>query len=113
MYLVVTNRKGVSSLELSKVIGVTQKSAWFLLRRLREACQGDEIILSGVVEADETYIVGKERNKRAKKKTRAGPGSVAKTAVLGMREIKRDGKAVFLSGTDTTTTQGREINIAP
>ena len=41
MYLLVTSRKGISSLQLSKEIGITQKSAWFVLHRLREACQGD------------------------------------------------------------------------
>src|SRR5438105_4753573 len=59
MYLLITARKGISSLQLSKEIGITQKSAWFLLQRLREACGGDETVLSGIVEIDETYIGGK------------------------------------------------------
>lgn len=44
MYLLVTARKGISSMQLAKEIGVTQKSAWFLLQRLREACGGDDSI---------------------------------------------------------------------
>src|SRR5262245_27724565 len=50
MYLMVTARKGISSLQLSKEIGITQKSAWFVLQRLREACGGDLTVLTGVIE---------------------------------------------------------------
>ena len=56
MYIVVTARKGISSLQLSKEIGVTQKTAWFMLGRLREACGGDYEKLMGLVEVDECYI---------------------------------------------------------
>ena len=69
MYLVVTARKGISSLQLSKEIGVQQKTAWFMLQRLREACGNDFAKLKGIVEVDELYVGGKERNKPADKKT--------------------------------------------
>ena len=105
MYLVATARKGVSSLQLSKEIGVTQKTSWFMLQRIREACGtgADKQMLSGIVEADETYIGGKEANKHESKKLKAGRGPVGKTAVLGMRERGGKVKAMVINGTTAAT----------
>ena len=107
MYLLVTARKGISSLQLSKEIGVTQKSAWFMLHRLREACGKDLTKLQGLIEIDETYVGGIEANKHEHKKLKAGRGTVGKTPVLGMRKRGKGGrtKAVKLANTDAQTIQ--------
>jgi transposase-like protein len=105
MYLLVTARKGISSMQLAKEIGVTQKSAWFMLHRLREACGGDLAKLQGTVEIDETYVGGIEANKHEHKKLKAGRGTVGKTAVLGMRERGGRVKAIPLPSVDAQTVQ--------
>lgn len=105
MYLLVTARKGISSMQLAKEIGITQKSAWFVLGRLREACGGQFEKLRGMVEIDETFVGGKERNKHECKKLKAGRGSVGKTAVLGMRERGGRTFAKVVDNTDINTVQ--------
>lgn len=85
MYLVVTARKGISSVQLAKEIGVQQKTAWFLLQRIRQACGQVLAMLQGMVEVDELHAGGKERNNHEDKRDGGGRGSFGKQPVLGMR----------------------------
>jgi transposase-like protein len=103
MYLLVTARKGISSMQLAKEIGITQKSAWFVLQRLREACGNDLVKLRGIVEVDESYIGGKESNKHVGKKTLIGRGTVNKIPVIGMREHGGRTKAFPIPEVDRRT----------
>lgn len=105
MYLLVTARKGISSLQLSKEIGITQKSAWFVLHRLREACGPGLEKLRGIVEIDETFVGGIEANKHEHKRLKTGRGTVGKMAVLGMRERGGRTIAMPIEGTDKDTVQ--------
>lgn len=107
MYLLVTARKGISSLQLSKEIGIRQGSAWFMLQRLREACGKDLPKLHGMIEIDETFIGGKEANQHEHKKLNQGRGSVGKKPVLGMRE--RGGRTIAFP---IETTSIEEIQTA-
>jgi transposase-like protein len=92
VWLIANSKNGISSHELARALGTTQKSAWFMLHRIRLAMRSDSFkSLSGEVEVDETYIGGKARNMKQgssrKRRETVGRGrSGDKTAVLGMVE---------------------------
>ena len=89
IWMIANAKNGVSSYEIHRAIGVTQKTAWFMLHRIRLAMQdGDFGGMSGEVEADETYIGGKARfmHKAKRKAVIQGRGTAGKTAVMGLLE---------------------------
>lgn len=92
MWLIANAKNGISSCELSRALGITQKSAWFMLHRIREAMENGTVErLYGRVEADETFIGGRAEFKHAdkRKEARSQP-RFGKTIVFGM--LERGGK---------------------
>lgn len=86
-WMIVNAKNGTSSCELARSLGVTQKTAWFMLHRIRLAMQDGSIMkMKGRVEADETFIGARARNMHKGKRTARGTGHVGKTAVLGLLE---------------------------
>ena len=102
-YYILTARKGISSLQLSKEIRVTQKTAWFLLQRIREACQQGAFKLDQVVEIDEVYLGGRNHNRHAGQRPKIGQGTTRKQAVLGMRQRRGPTKAMPVNRTNRET----------
>lgn len=95
VWLIVNCKNGISSYEIARDLGVTQKSAWFMAHRIRLALQtGSFGKFGGVVEVDETFIGGKARNMHVAQRKRriTGTGGKDKVAVLGI--LKRGGKVV-------------------
>ncbi len=88
VYIYVTNLKGVSSMKLSRDLKVNQKTAWYMMHRLRKSWDESGLEeLAGPVEADEAFFGGKRRNmSKAKRKSLTGRGAVGKTAVAGIKD---------------------------
>ena len=109
MYLICTSLKSVSSMKLHRDLEVTQKTAWFLAHRIREAwTTGVGNPFGGPVEVDETYIGGKRRNmSHQKRKQLTGRGPVGKTAVVGMKDrATKQVSARVVEETTAETLQG-------
>ncbi len=88
IYLITTSLKGVSSMKLHRDLGVTQRTAWFMLHRIREAwAQTGSESFAGPVETDETFAGGKAKNMHAAKRAQlTGRGGVDKAVVVGARD---------------------------
>lgn len=104
MWLIANCKNGISSYELHRGLGVTQKTAWFMLHRIRLAMQnGSFEKIGGHVEVDETYIGGKARNmhKFDRERKITGSGGKDKTIVMGFLERDGDVKTQIIAYTDT------------
>jgi transposase-like protein len=105
IYLLTTHKKGISSIQLAKHVGVTQKTAWFMDMRIREALKQNNGKLFGTVEVDETYIGGKHKRKY---------GFSKKAAVMGMIERGGTAKAFHIEARQTHIMLGKiRENIDP
>ena len=97
IWLITSHKKGISSIQLSKDIRVTQKTGWFMLQRIRKCFESqNHSILRNEVEVDETYIGGKEKNKNQQSptKTKGTQGRSTKTKIPVIGMVERKGKLV-------------------
>jgi transposase-like protein len=117
MWLLVNAKNGISSYELSRSLGITQRSAWFVLHRIRTAMVNGSIEkLSGDVEVDETFIGGLGKNMHLKKRkgVKMMTGGSSKTAVMGIVQRRGRVKAQVIKSTDRETLHTAiEENVEP
>ena len=117
IYLCLTSLKSVSSMKLHRDIGISQRAAWFMLHRIREAWEpNDGTPFSGPVEVDESYFGGKRRNMSlSKRKGLTGRGAKDKTAVVAVKDRgSKQVRAKVVKNTDQPTLQSFVLkNVAP
>jgi transposase-like protein len=108
IWLIANAKNGISSYEIHRALGVTQKSGWFLLHRIRLAMQtGTFKKLSGPVEADETYIGGLSKNRHKSKREAAGKWNQSqKVGVMGILERGGEVRTRIIDNADRPTLQG-------
>jgi transposase-like protein len=97
-WMICNAKNGISSCELARALGVTQKTAWFMLHRIRMALRDNTVgKLSGEVEVDETYVGGSahKMNKKQRHRRPDGSGVVGKAVVMGL--LERKGRVVAMA----------------
>ena len=110
IWMIANAKNGVSSYEVARSIGVTQKTAWFMLHRIRLAMQmGSFDKLSGTVEADETFIGGRIPNMHYQRRRGATPGHEHMTPVMGMLERGSEQKTSHVKVQVLNTTRRSEL----